>query len=225
MGTKKVWDFYIEKNYRYCIGALILCYALGRIIYCTLQHSTNNPVFLYEIISALIFSIFSILLIVFLKSALDGLFIGLLYILTSLVSRYIEYGYFGIIDFVWLTISGITLGGIILFYQFDVVNTGSLKRGRDDFYYNQLSNELQFLLNKTLSLLMTLGTILAAAMGILWAGEVWRFTDEIGKGNYLNTLHNAGSMAFMYLLIFFSIGVWIILPLYKNFNEVKNYYK
>lgn len=57
-------------------------------------------------------------------------------------------------------------------------------------------------------------------MSILWAGEVWR--EEQLKYLYINSLLNSKCMALSYFIVLISVGVWVITPLYRHYNSLKN---
>lgn len=205
---------------------LLIFYTIGRVGFCAIHH-TNLKLVAYETISSIIFLSAAIAWYSILGTFYDGIAMAILFIGTALISRYLatpkQGQWIGIIDFVWLAILGITCGGILLAHNFDVLQVGHFKTGMKPEFYAQLAAEINFLLGKSIDLVIILGTVLAVSMSIIWSGEVWRKKDEEEKTNYKATTRASISMAFAYLLVLISVGFWISLPLYQNYSAVKDF--
>jgi len=147
----------------------------------------------------------------FLGTFYDGLVVGILFIVTAIMSRWLAIKkpeqWIGIIDFVWLLILGFTFGGIVFSSNFDVIQVDTIPIGLNAGYYSQYASELSFLLGKSIDLLIILGSILAICMSIIWSGEIWRKKDEKGQEQYYSTTRAAISMTFAYFVVFITVVV------------------
>ena len=123
----------------------------------------------------------------------------------------------GIIDFCWILGQGVAYGGVIFCQSYEVI-IGEVEAGRNDAFYNLMFEEVSFLLGKCFEVLIFGFTILAACMGIIWAGEIWRKDDHKG---YAWTTSASKKMTFAYFGIAVAIIVWVAIPLYSKMTVVK----
>lgn len=129
----------------------------------------------------------------------------------------------GIIQFVWITILGITCGAILFARNFEVFQTGKIAAGMRPEYYAQLAAELNFLMGKLIDLTMVLGSVLAVSMSILWSRDVWREKEPEGPRYYEDTSRAALAMSFAFFVVLVSVGLWMWLPLYLNYASLKDF--
>ena len=215
---KSIQDFY--DNQHASMAVLLFIFAIGRLYYSHFHNSTNYLFMTVESSFILVFFLSSYFIILGTDHFVRGFIITFLFTITAFLPRSIVNEKVGIIDFVWLTILGLTVGAIIFAHTFDVMYIDRSDNTHSREYFQQTSQELHFLLNKAIDLLIALGAIVSVAMSILWAGEVWR--EEQTRNLYFNSLYNSKCMAVSYFIIFVSVGVWIITPLYRHYNSLKN---
>ncbi|NOX64821.1 MAG: hypothetical protein GXO85_03245, partial [Chlorobi bacterium] len=128
----------------------------------------------------------------------------------------------GIIDFSWLSILGFTYGGILFATSFPILQN-MIKLGMHEGYYSLYYNETNYLFGKSIDLIFILGTILAACMSIIWAGQIWRKRDPKSRNDYHGTTLASIKMVIAFFLIFIATILWISIPLYDLLTSIKNY--
>jgi hypothetical protein len=215
---RSIQDFY--DNEHASMAVLLFLFALGRLYYSQFHNSSDYLFMSVEAFMIVVFFFFSYCIILKTAHFIRGFIISFLFIATAFIPRSAMHEKIGIIDFVWLVILGISLGAIIFAHTFDVMHIEADDDTHSPEYLQQMSQELQFLLGKALDLLIALGAIVSVAMSILWAGEVWR--EEQLRNQYIDSLYNSKCMAVSYFIIFLSVGIWILTPLYRHFNSMKN---
>jgi hypothetical protein len=162
---------------------LFAYFSFGRILYCSIHPNDDKKVLLYDPFYTLLFFMSATLWHYFVDWFYDGVVIAMLYIFTAIICRKHVYknkdDWIGIIDFSWLSLLGITCGGILLANNFDIIKKEFVVPGYEPRYYIQLSEEYKFLLDKLFYFVVSLATILAACMTILWYGGIWRSKDIV----------------------------------------------
>ena len=121
----------------------------------------------------------------------------------------------GIIDFVWLSLMGITCGGLIYFRS--ILELQSVIPKPTSAVVQAQINQYQFVLGKSIDIVLVLGSIVAVCMSIIWSKDVWR--DENKKDEYVSTTKSSIGMAFACLSICSAVLLWISQPLYMRINE------
>jgi hypothetical protein len=206
--------------------AVCLVFLLARAGFCWIHHS-DFRLRLLDSISLILWLLVSAIVLSFLSLPYAVLVIITLFMVTGFAARWMarqgELIVIGIIEYVWISILAFACGGILFARSFSAVQVGSIPIGQSIAFYNQVGAELSFLLSKVIELTMLLGTILAAAMAILWGKDIWRSRGEEGKQHYVSSTRAAIAMAFSYFVILVSIVCWIALPLYVNYSAVKDY--
>ena len=170
------------------------------------------------------------------QEVVRGILIGILFIITGLLPRIIIPRYpieadgnsnsdpkqllsIGIIDFVWICVMGGTLV-IIAFTASISPFTDVINKGMDPEYYKKMFEITVFLLGKTIDSIFLLGGILAGCMAILWAGEIWRKSQEEEKTQYKLTTISAIKMVVAYFIVILNALVWVGIPLYQKMIKV-----
>lgn len=204
----------------------------GRIIYSAVERH-DKWFLLVELIFSFIFISVGAMLLKIPYDSARGISLGLLFILTAFAPRRIlpvhpiEAGGdkvtlsqkivpLGIIDFVWICI----MGGTLAFTSFtvgvspftDTVPCGGLS----PIYYQKSLDTTVFLLGKTIDSIFLLGGILAVCMAILWAGEIWRRSDNMARTYYVLTTKAAKKMVVAFFTTALNALVWIGVPLYNR---------
>jgi len=194
-----------------------------------------------EFVSSGTFFLVGLLLVHIHQNAIRGISIGILFIITSLISRIIlprhpiEAGgtivndskkvvAIGIIDFVWICIMGGTIA-IIAFTWGVSPFVDIIQKGMKPEYYQKLFDMSLFLLGKTIDSVFLLGGVLAACMTILWAGEIWRKSGEKFQDHYKFTTISAIKMVVAYFIVIFNALTWVGIPLYQKMNELTGFLK
>lgn len=111
----------------------------------------------------------------------------------------------GIINFVWTLICGAALALVYAFgYLVEQTNASS----------NVGQELLLASMSKIVDGSLTLGGVLATAMSILWAGQVWRNAQSTARSNeYKITTVVASKMVIAYFVIITAFGLWVGVPL------------
>lgn len=191
---------------------------------------------IWEFVSSVIFIGVGLLLLNVHQNALRGISLGILFIITSLISRIIKPKHpieasgscslepktlipIGIIDFTWFCIMGGTIA-IIAFTKGVSPFVDVVQKGLNPEYYKNLFETTVFLLGKTIDSVFLLGGVLAACMSILWAGEIWRKHGEREKKEYKFTTISAIKMVIAYFIVILNALVWVGIPLYEKMNEI-----
>jgi uncharacterized membrane protein YidH (DUF202 family) len=212
------------------MGPLIL-FGIGRVIYSLIERRDRWFVISEFVASGLLVGV-GLLLMDTSHDALRGVSIGILFLITGLLPRIVlprhpieasvgstsgpnQIVPVGIIDFVWISIMATTLA-IIAFTLALSPFVGVIKKGMNPEYYKQLFEITVFLLGKTIDVVFLLGGILAACMAILWAGEIWRKSQERDKIQYKLTTVCAIKMVVGYFIVILNAVVWIGIPLYQK---------
>ena len=158
------------------------------------------------------------------------------YLLLSLVTKFLkpievkrgkifqfewDYKSIGVIDIVWLTLfSGVL--GLILYAR--NASDYLLNSNLSDLSNNQLESlysYMEFILSETIDSIFTLGTILAGAMAILWAGEICRKKSNPNQINHYSiSVKSSAKMTFAYFFIVVNVFIWFGSPLYFRIIEL-----
>ena len=169
--------------------------------------------------------------------ALQGLSIGGVFLLTSVLSRFLAHRHpieasdpengghgrelaLGIIDFAWLTILAATLG-ILCFARSSYPFNEAAPSGNfpSAYWEAELSNTV-FLLEKTIDSVFLLGGVLAGCMAILWAGEIWRKQHPTSRLQYVSTTVAAIRMVVAYIAVMVAALYWLGVPLYERMTII-----
>ncbi|NUM79821.1 hypothetical protein HUU42_03365 [bacterium] len=215
----------------------IITFAIGRLLYSFIERHTLRYIIL-ELVFTTLFVAISTFFNSFASVSVRAVLIGSSFMLTSLASlvlnpvQPIEAGgqkvtmqdtvtAIGIIDFVWFAIMAASL--TITNYglstpPFSLVDISPNLRVE---YYEKLYDQLDFFLSNTINAIPILGTVLAACMAILWAGEFWRKdNDHESQLKYRNLTVAACKMSIAFFVCIFSFCYWLGLPLIENMNSV-----
>ncbi len=205
------------------LEALIIWYSVGSIGYFLIRES-NKKMFRLNILASIFFISSSFFILHFFDYIVSGVMIALLFVLFSFLPRFIVLGIkiesIRIINFSWILIMGIACGCIVVARKYDSLDSSFIQSDKNGVYYTIVSSHLQFLVGKSIDALMVLGSVLAACMSILWAGAIWRKKDPDSKNEYNLSTRAAGGMVYAYFVIFISIGIWILIPLYNNIDRI-----
>jgi len=216
------------------MGPLIL-FGTGRVLYSLIERRDKWFVLL-EFVSSAIFLFVGLILLRIHQNAVRSVSIGILFLITGLISRIIiplhpsEAGGdgvkdskkivpIGIIDFVWICVMGATIA--IIAFTWGVIPFVDIKqKGMSPEYYKKLFEITVFLLGKTIDSVFLLGGVLAACMSILWSGQIWRESEEKSRKQYVFTTISAIKMVVAYFIVILNALVWIGIPLYQKMNEL-----
>lgn len=116
-----------------------------------------------------------------------------------------------IIDFSWFAILGATLAGIVFVQDVPPLSEELPQAGLPVPYYESYLENVRFLFGRVTTALVALASVLAAAMGILWAGEVWRGKPE---KDYVKTTHSAVKMVVAFFTVVTMVVIAVLHPLY-----------
>jgi len=130
----------------------------------------------------------------------------------------------GIIDFSWLTMMSITYTGILLCRRFPAVSS-VIPSGLANDAYRMYFDEVSLLFERTVDVALLLGTILAACMAIIWAGELWRKRDPKSRKDYRGNTIAAIKMVYAYFAICIPTAIWIAIPLYAKLTLIRDFLK
>lgn len=130
----------------------------------------------------------------------------------------------GIIDFVWICVMGVTLA-IIEIASGASPFVVTIEKGMHTEYYDKLFEITVFLLRITIDGVFLLGGILAGCMAILWAGEIWRKTQDKDKMQYKHTTISAIKMVVAYFIVTLNVLVWVGVPLYQKMIKIADILK
>jgi len=128
----------------------------------------------------------------------------------------------GIVDFVWVSLmaTALTFTGFALDASPFVDPDPPL--GRSAQYYETDFQMTQMLFSRAIDTILLLGGTLAAAMTILWAGEIWRRRDEGGMVYYGLTTRAAIQQVVAFFIVALSAFVWVVRPLYERMTLLRN---
>lgn len=206
---------------------IILTFGIGRFLFTWIHHS-DRQLLIWEAVSAVFWMIYSIGWTANITLQSNGIILAVLYLASAAAARWIarmkktDTVRVGIIEFSWVSVLALTCGGIIYAQQFDILSPGVIQSGRSPAYYGQTAAEMTLILEKTVDLASQLALVLAACMGILWAEDLWR-RGEKSKLHYVSSTRASISMVFAYLIIIVSTAIWIVFPLFRNLNSIKQY--
>lgn len=127
----------------------------------------------------------------------------------------------GIIDFCWLLMMSATYALILFASGLDAVS-GTIYSGRTNDYYTVFFEESKELFGMSIDALFALGAVLAACMGIIWAGELWRKSDNDSRQKYRSTTVASMKMVIAFFVIFFGVGLFLCLPLYSTIQRLRS---
>lgn len=215
---------------------ILIIFTIGRIIY-SLFGRFNLGFWIFEFLFSVLYLIVSYWILKIDDTILPIVLIVLSYIILSIPQRLIriekkkkkkikikiinDIKNIGIIDIVWITILGSSLGLILFvvtnFSQILNSDLTTLTSRQLEQHYDYL----QFLLSQTINLLIVLGTILAGAMTILWAGEVWRNKlNSDSVKNYKIDIISSARMTFAYFFIAGNVTIWFVIPLFDKLRDI-----
>jgi hypothetical protein len=126
----------------------------------------------------------------------------------------------GIVDFTWICIIGITYAGILFCREFDTIS-GNILTTKSPEYYNLFYDEVKYLFDQAINIILILGTILAACMTILWGSEIWRKKTKDSPKEYKSTTEVSIKIVIAYFIIIIALIIWICLPLYIKMTSFK----
>lgn len=126
----------------------------------------------------------------------------------------------GIIDFSWLFIIGISYS-LVLFANLFPVISDPLKSGLPKDYYSLYFTEVNYLMGKSIDMVIILGSVLSACMAIIWGGELWRKRDPQQRNHYFNTTFSSIKMVIAFFIVAIAVVIWVTLPLYLKMTELK----
>lgn len=126
---------------------------------------------------------------------------------------------------VWLTIIGMIGGLIAYFGEYDLIDR-DLQRIRDRWQAEPserhqalgiIAEECRLYFDKWVLLLLTVGTVLAACMTILWTGSEPAFSLTHDERARL-----AVAMSFAYIAICGEAVIWVLSPLVRKFRKISD---
>ena len=133
----------------------------------------------------------------------------------------------GIIDFTWITLMGAALSIIYFLIQVPPLSGLGLSLGLPTPYLLTYHENVLFLLERLNGGIFGLGTILAAAMAILWAGEIWLKSEKPNEADeqererqYRSLTFASVKMGIAFFVILVGLLLWLGLPLYRRMVEV-----
>ncbi len=206
---------------------------VGRLIFSAIDRREVRLVAL-EVASGLVFLALCVYLLTIDHVVLRSIALGALFLVTGLATRLLTPRdpieapvtgsctrppvAIGIIDFSWLSVMAAALA-IVEFTQGRPPLSELLPpTGLRAEYYTTEIETCRMLLSHTINGVFAVGAILAACMGILWAGEIWRGRQGNGIDHYRITTLAAIKMAIAFLFVFFVVLGGIGVPLYDRIH-------
>lgn len=118
-----------------------------------------------------------------------------------------------IIYVVWTFILTISVTGIVVFQDLVLINVDDVPKNVRKFIYN----ELKFYLDKLFLAWLTLGTIVAICMTILWTAPITSFEMA-----YEERVIKAMYMVFCFLTVTILSVVFVVYPIFKSIRKVRD---
>jgi hypothetical protein len=153
--------------------------------------------------------------------------IGIGFVLFSIAVRRIaasDKPWLGIFDFVWIAILGFLMTIILSRQNMTIYSASAVQ-----FYGNNdalllFYDELQFYIDKIVISLLTLGSVLAVAMSILWGGGSWQKKHAKNSDfHYKDTTRAAICITVGFFFVLVATLNWLIVPLLVELTKIKSY--
>lgn len=125
----------------------------------------------------------------------------------------------GIIDTSWLSIMNISYSLVLIVSTLPIL-TSDISR-TDSSFITLCINEISFLIDKGIQMVLALATVLAGCMGILWGEAIWNKKGSKNHQNYSNHVLKAMQMIICFFFVAGSVFVWFIVPLYSKMSILK----
>ena len=126
----------------------------------------------------------------------------------------------GIVDFGWISVMGLMLG--IITYSKSVAPFINVfpPKGMLLVYYETSLETCRFYLGKIIDGILITGGVVSACMAILWAGEIWRKSDEKSRRLYKFSTITSIKIIVAYLVVVLNTAVWLAAPLSKHMDAI-----
>lgn len=125
----------------------------------------------------------------------------------------------GIIDTSWLSILNISYSLILIVSALPIL-ASDISRS-DSSFITLCINEISFLIDKGVQAILSLATVLAACMAILWGETIWSKKGSQNNQNYSNHVMKAIQMIVCFFFVVGSVFIWFIVPLYSKMSTLK----
>lgn len=122
-----------------------------------------------------------------------------------------------IIDFTWFSVMAAAVTGVVFAQSVPPLSEPLPEAGLPVEYYSAYLENARFLFGRVVTGVVALASVLAAAMGILWANDVWRDGSD---RSYVYTTRRALKMVVAFFAVVTILVIAVLHPLYVRITAV-----